>query len=144
MHESCHVPKLPKSKREHLKLKRNRGPKNLLQLKVKGYWTKNFLQFGKKAHFLYLKNKTLPISKQDDEVLSSIKKKSGISMEQYETMYKMKGLQDIWSEFFETKYLYRSLMVSRVGKDYRLVFVKFIDVYEKSFRNKKFQAINRP
>lgn len=41
--------------RLHLKRqRRRRGEKNGIEASVEGYWTKNFLQFGKKVHMVEL------------------------------------------------------------------------------------------
>ena len=49
---------MSKAERLHLKRqRRKRGEKNGIEASVDGYWTKNFLQFGKKVHMFELEKK---------------------------------------------------------------------------------------
>jgi hypothetical protein len=80
--------------RPHLKRqRRKRGKKNSLEKTVKGYWTKNFLQYGKKVHFSFLK-KMLKLYKMNySEHLQAIEEKKGISLRDYLTLYLEPELQ---------------------------------------------------
>ena len=82
-----------KSLRKHLKRERKRKRRDCktpLQSVVDGYFTKNFLQFGKKPHldFLAKMGKSKKIDyfiKYTD--LNLIKDKAGITLGDYEYMY---------------------------------------------------------
>jgi hypothetical protein len=49
---------MTRGERLHLKRqRRKRGEKNGIEASVEGYWTKNFLQFGKKVHISELEKR---------------------------------------------------------------------------------------
>ena len=80
-----------KSLRKHLKRERKRrGCKTPLQSEVDGYFTKNFLQFGKKPHLDFLakmgKSKKIDYFVKYTD-LNLIKDKAGITLGDYEYMY---------------------------------------------------------
>lgn len=68
----------------HLRGKRRRGNnKNKLQVSTRGYWTKNFLQFGKKAHLDYLRDKNGNKYMREHALLVKLVEKKAIIMNDY-------------------------------------------------------------
>ncbi len=129
---------------KHLKGKRRRkGERNKLQQAVDGYWTKNLLPFAKKHHFDHIeKYKGGNFLKLYPE-LQAIKNKHGITMEDYELLYNIQELEEVWKVFFSSKYLYRELMMSRTEDRYKVIYVGFLNKFEDAFRKRKFEGISR-
>ena len=130
--------------RIHLKGKRRKkGSKNKLQAKLSSYWTKNFLPFAKVPHFSFIdKKKGSNFIKLHPELMK-IKSKVGITMEDYKKMYEVEDLKEVWEKFFSSQALYRELMISRTGAEYRLVYVRFLQKFEEAFRTGAFIGISR-
>ena len=76
-------------------------------------------------------------------ILLELTKRKAIVMKDYEEMYKIKELNQVWKLFFETKYLYRFLMLSRTEPIYRKVHARNMDAYEKAFFEQRFIGISR-
>ena len=75
-------------RRPHLKRqRRKRGNKNSLEKTVNGYWTKNFLQFGKKVHFTFLEKMKKKYKIRVSEAIEDIRKKKGITLRDYLKLY---------------------------------------------------------
>jgi hypothetical protein len=70
-----------------------------------------------------------------------MREKNGMSMEDYEMIYKMYDLKGIWPEFFKNKVLYRETMLSRALSKSKMVFTKFLHRFEEAFTTGSFNHI---
>jgi len=81
--------------------------------KVKGYPTKNFLPPFKIPHLDFLRLKLGEEMFNSYHILTDLTEKRGVSMLDYQNIYKIPEFNDIFEEFFSKKILYRDLMLSR-------------------------------
>jgi hypothetical protein len=132
-----------KSNRPHAKGKRKgREEKSALQLTYqKGYWTKNFLPTGKNPHLNFIGKKMGVGFIMTNRIVSEIKKKSGVTMDDYLALYQMEELRGIWPEFFRKRVLYRELMLTRAEKMSKIIFEKFLHRYAEAFETGVFDHI---
>ena len=69
-------------------------------------------------------------------------KKDGVSMKDYEALYNIPEFRTAFEKFFSESVLYRELLISRSNLKNRLVFVKFLCVFNRAFLSKNFNKIN--
>ena len=60
----------------------------------------------------------------------------------YEELYNVPQFQSVFEEMFQSRYLYRSMMISRSEVQAKKNHEKKIVVLEEAFKNKKFTKIN--
>ena len=65
-----------------------------------------------------------------------------MTLKDYERVYNLVELRNVWKEFFRKQVLYRNLMVSRTEKSYRKIYVYFIKAFRKAFELKRFKGLN--
>jgi hypothetical protein len=109
---------------------------------VNGYPTKNFLPNFKGPHLQYLEKELGARYVNNFNLIKEIKAKSGISMNDYEMLYKVPEFQEAFVNFFKTKVLYRELMLSRSSLTARKTHMKKLAVFEDAFLSKEFTKIN--
>lgn len=110
--------------------RQRRGEKSKLQLKIKGYWTNNFLPNSKNPHFDYLEKVKGLQYIQNNPRLVEIRKKNGITLGDYLYLYSIGELREVWKKFFNQKVLYRDLMISRADSTSKLIYVKLLKRFE--------------
>lgn len=103
-----------------------KGERSRLQEDFSGYWTKNFLPVGKNPHFNFLAKVMGMEYIKNDPVLFAIRKKTGITMDDYIFLYKIEELKEVWKRFFAQRVLYRELMISRAEGKSKEAFVKLL------------------
>jgi hypothetical protein len=73
--------------------------------------------------------------------IREINAKTGITLDDYEFLYKIPELKEIWSKFFQKQILFRALMLSRANRKNRLIFMKFLHRFEEGFKDEVFDHI---
>jgi len=106
------------------------------------YPTKNFLPAFKGPHLQFLSEQKGMDYMMSFPLIQDIKEKNGISMTDYEKLYKVPEFEEVWKEMFETRYLYRAMMLSRSTAVARKIHVKKIPVFQEAFVTKIFNRIN--
>lgn len=71
-----------------------------------------------------------------------LKKKNGISLEDYQKLYSFEEFYDIFEAMFASRYLFRELMLSRSHVETKKIHQRKINVFERAFRTKVFDKIN--
>lgn len=66
---------------------------------------------------------------------------NGMSMGDYLIIYQMKGVREIWKEFFQRRVIYRELMLTRTEKITKIIFEKFLKRYQEAYELGKFDHI---
>ena len=115
--------------------RRRRGDAN-------GYPTKNFLPNFKGPHLQYLEKELGKNFVNSFEVVQEIKMKNGISMKDYENLYRISAFEEAFDKFFKNKVLFRELMISRSSTKARKVHILKLNVFEEAYHSKNFSRIN--
>jgi hypothetical protein len=110
--------------------------------KPSGYPTKNFLANFKRAHLDLLYSMLGREFVMGFELIQRLESKNGISMSDYEALYKMPEFEECWIYLFERRILYRELMLSRSTIGAKEIHVRKIYVFERAFKTKCFKHIN--
>lgn len=76
------------------------------------------------------------------EIIEYLRGKNGISLEDYERLYRMKEFSAAFEAMFRCKYLYRELLLSRSILATKKDHMKKLYVFEEAFRSQSFKKIN--
>lgn len=109
--------------RKTRKIKRKKGETK------DSYPTKNFLPAFKGPHLLHLEYTFGEEFVNSFPIVQQIQDKNGISMSDYEALYKEVAFEKAWKEMFATRQLYRDLMLSRSTTEARKIHIKKIPVF---------------
>ena len=124
----------------------NRPRRTSKDTELKPNKTKNFLPFFRNAHRDYLvlywkKNKIGGM--QDHPILARIlfSKGNKVTLQDFETIYKMRELTACWISMFRERYLYRHLMLSRALIEQRHEYNQKMHIFEYAFIGRSFERI---
>lgn len=126
-----------KSKNIH---KKDKSTKNAG--KIAQYPTKNFLQNFKGAHYDYLKKFFSEDQLKKYPAVEHLRGKKSVSRSLYQSLYSIPEFHPAFEKMFSSKYLYRSMMLSRSELAAKKNHEKKIDVLEEAFRSQTFLKIN--
>lgn len=74
--------------------------------------------------------------------MNQIRNKDGITVSDYNMLYKCPELRDPLKEFFSQKTLYRELMTSRTIPVYKVLYMFFLEIFEINFNKEEFKGIS--
>ena len=108
------------------------------------HWTKYLLVNFKAPVFKWLEREIGFEAILRNPILKSIKKKKGISREDYVAMFGIRELRNVWKKCFKTKFLYREMMCGKAELASKLVNAKFAHIFERVFATGRFPYIAGP
>jgi hypothetical protein len=111
-----------------------RGPKPT-------YPTKNFLPNFKGPHLSFLQ-KILGSEVEKHPFVQYLRSKDGISLKDYENLYKIEEFEEAFKAMFKCRFLYREMLLSRSDPETKKIHQRKLYVFEEAFLSKSFTRIN--
>ena len=72
----------------------------------------------------------------------TMSKKFGMTMQDYDRIYKCEELRPVLKEFFARKTMQRELMISRTTGENKIFHLYYLDVFERNFIKGSFKSIS--